>query len=147
MNNQPFVIERTLDAPVARVWDALTQNEQMKKWYFHIADFRPVLGFEFQFTGNSKENIEYLHRCMITELVPLKKLSYSWRYDGFPGNSVVTFELFDEGGKTRLKLTHAGLETFAGGGPDFAKENFAEGWTFIVDKSLKSFLEDKTVQI
>jgi uncharacterized protein YndB with AHSA1/START domain len=146
MSSQPVVIERTIDAPVSRVWDALTQNEQMKKWYFNLADFIPVVGFEFQFTGTSKENKEYMHRCTITELVPLKKLAYSWRYDGYPGNSLVTFELFEEGKKTRLKLTHAGIESFSGGGPDFAKENFAEGWTYIVDKSLKSYLESGKVQ-
>jgi uncharacterized protein YndB with AHSA1/START domain len=146
MSSQPFVIERTFDAPVSRVWDALTQNEQMKKWYFHLTDFKPVLGFEFQFTGTSKENKEYLHRCKITELEPGKKLAYSWCYDGYPGNSIVTFELFEEGKRTKLRLTHTGLETFVGGGLDFAKENFAEGWTYIVDKSLKGFLEGETVQ-
>ncbi|MCW3114716.1 MAG: hypothetical protein JWR18_3112, partial [Segetibacter sp.] len=59
------------------------------------------------------------------------------------GNSVVTFELFDEGSKTRLKLTHAGLETFPANIPDFAKENFAEGWTYITGTSLSNFLSDK----
>lgn len=146
MNNQAFVIERTFDVPVKRMWDALTKNEQLKKWYFQFAEFIPVVGFEFQFTGTSKENTEYLHYCKITELVPGKKLAYSWRYDGYSGNSVVTFELFEDKGKTRLKLTHEGIETFAAGGPDFAKENFAEGWTYLVDKSLRNFLEAATVQ-
>jgi hypothetical protein len=51
----------------------------------------------------------------------------------------VTFELFDEAGKTRLKLTHEGLETFPASNPDFAKESFTEGWTHIIGKSLKEF--------
>ena len=27
-------------------------------------------------------------------MVPAKKIAYTWRYDGFPGDSTVTFELF-----------------------------------------------------
>jgi len=70
-----------------------------------------------------------------------KKISYSWRYDGYEGSSLVTFELFDEGGKTRVKLTHSGLETFPASNPDLAAGNFLEGWTMIIGKSLKEYLE------
>ncbi len=146
MSNQPFVIERLFDVPVNRVWDALTKNEQMKKWYFQLADFKPVVGFEFSFTGKADENTEYTHLCTVTEVIPGKKLSYSWRYKGYPGYSVVSFELSEEGNKTRIKLTHEGIESFAAAGKDFRKENFAEGWSQILDKSLKGFLESKTVK-
>lgn len=70
-----------------------------------------------------------------------KKLSYSWRYDGLEGNSIVTFELFEEGDNTRLKLSHAGLETFFQNGPDFANENFLEGWTSLIGTALPEFLQ------
>ncbi len=141
MSNRPFVIERVFDAPVARVWDALTKNEQMKQWYFDLPDFKAVPGFEFFFTGGAPGDMQYKHVCRVTEVVPKKKLSYSWRYDGYPGESLVSFELFEEGDTTRLKLTHSGLETFASSGPDFSTENFAAGWTQIIGNSLKGFLE------
>ncbi|HZG22986.1 MAG TPA: SRPBCC domain-containing protein, partial [Chitinophagaceae bacterium] len=64
-----------------------------------------------------------------------------WRYDGYPGESLVTFELFDEGEKTRLRLTHSGLETFPSDNPSFKKENFAAGWSEIIGTSLKDYLE------
>jgi len=70
-----------------------------------------------------------------------KKLVYSWRYDGYEGNSIVTFELFEEGNTTRVKLTHAGLETFPKDKPDFARESFVKGWTYIIGTSLKDFVE------
>jgi uncharacterized protein YndB with AHSA1/START domain len=139
MKNEPFIIERTFNAPVDKVWKAITDKEQMKQWYFDLAEFKPEVGFEFQFTGGTEEN-KYLHLCKITEVVPNKKLTHSWRYDGYEGNSFVTFELFAEGDKTRLKLTHAGLETFPAN-KDFAKENFAAGWTHIIGTSLKEFVE------
>ena len=140
MKNEPFVIERVFDAPVEKIWKAITDRDQMKEWYFDIAAFKPEIGFEFQFTAG-KDNKQYLHLCKIMEVVPLKKLSYSWRYDGYEGNSFVTFELFKEDNKTRLKLMHEGLETFPGSNPDFAKENFAMGWTQIIGISLPNFVE------
>ena len=140
MNTQPFIIERTFNVPAINVWQALTDNKKMKQWYFNLEDFKPEVGFEFQFMAGEK-NKEYLHLCKVTDVVVGKKLTYSWRYDGYPGNSFVTFELFEDGNKTRLKLTHEGIETLAPGNPDFAKENFEKGWTSILDESLKGFLE------
>jgi len=145
MSNQPFVIERIFDAPVERVWKALTDKEQMKQWYFDLAEFKPEPGFEFSFEGG-KDDRSYLHLCKITDVIPLKKLRYSWRYQGYDGISFVTFELFGEGSKTRLILTHEGLETFPYNNPDFAKENFAQGWSHIIGISLKEFLENTAVK-
>ncbi len=146
MKNEPFVIERTYNAPVEKVWKAITDKEDMKQWYFDIAEFKPEVGFEFQFEGG-KDDKCYLHLCKITEVIPRKKLQYSWQYDGYEGNSFVTFELFAEGDKTRLKLTHEGLETFPISNPDFAKENFVEGWTYLIGSSLKEFTEKATIEI
>ena len=140
--NEPFIIERTYDAPVEKVWKALTDKNEMKQWYFDLAEFKPEPGFEFQFYGEGKQGEKFLHLCKIIDAIKNKKLRYSWRYDGYEGISFVTFELFDEGGKTRLKLTHEGIETFPKtANNDFAKENFAEGWTYITGTSLKEYLE------
>ncbi len=139
---KPLLIERTYNAPVKKVWKAITDNNEMKLWYFDIADFKPEEGFEFSFEGEGKEGEKYMHLCKVTEVIPEKKLSHSWRYDGFTGNSLVTFELSAEGEKTKLLLTHSGIETFAVTASNaFARENFAEGWNYITGTSLKQFVE------
>ena len=140
MNNEPFVIERTFSASVEKIWKAITNKNEMKQWYFDLAEFKAEFGFEFQFFGGPPEK-QYLHLCKITEVVPKKKLTYSWRYDGYAGISFVTFELFAEGNKTRVKLTHAGLDTFPKDEPALAAKNFAEGWTDIIGRSLKEYVE------
>jgi len=140
MNNTPVVIERTVNAPVAKVWQAITDKEQMKEWYFDLKEFKAEPGFEFQFEGGTEEK-SYLHLCKITDVIIEKKLSYSWRYDGYEGISFVTFELFPEGDKTRVKLTHEGLESFPASIKDFARENFEAGWTDIIGKNLPEYLE------
>src|SRR5207253_1488269 len=43
------VIERTYNAPIAAVWQALTDVDQMRQWYFALKEFRPEVGFEFEF--------------------------------------------------------------------------------------------------
>ncbi len=142
MDNNAFVIERTFNAPSEKVWKAITDKNEMKQWYFDLAEFKPEVGFEFRFKGGPDEEHQYLHVCEITEVVSGKKLTYSWRYDGYPGTSYVTFELFPEADKTRLVLTHAGLETFPADVPDFARKNFEQGWLEIIGTSLKKFVED-----
>jgi len=148
-NHQPaqfadgkIVIERTYNAPVEKIWNAITDKAEMKKWYFDIAEFKPEPGFEFQFYGEGKQGEKFLHLCKVIEVITKKKLTYSWRYDGYEGNSFVTFELFSDGDKTRLRLSHQELESFpVTAHNDFAKENFMEGWTYIIGTGLKDYVE------
>lgn len=144
MDVQPIVVERIFNAPAEKVWKAITDKDQMKLWYFDIAEFKPVVGFEFRFLAGKDEK-KWLHICKITEVVVGKKLTHGWRYEGIEGISYVTFELAKEGNQTRLKLSHKGVETFPQNDPDFARGNFVEGWTYIIGTSLKGFVEGKTV--
>lgn len=146
MSHQPFVIERTYNAPVARVWEAITSKEAMKQWYFDIAEFKPEVGFEFSFTGQDSECESYVHLCKIIEVEPLKKLKHTWTYQGYEGTTWVTFELFAEGEKTKLRLTHEGLENLPKI-PAFAKENFQMGWTEIIGTLLPDFVEDDIIEM
>ena len=136
---EAVIIERTFNAPVARVWKALTDVEEMRRWYFELKEFKPEVGFEFEFTVEH-EGMTYHHLCKVTEVVPQKKIAYTWRYKGHGGDSLVTFELFADGDKTRLKLTHEGLDTFPKTAA-FARKNFVEGWTQLIGSSLKEFVE------
>jgi uncharacterized protein YndB with AHSA1/START domain len=136
---EAVVVERTLNAPIARVWKALTDANQMRQWYFDLKEFKPQVGFEFEFVVEHEGN-RYHHLCQVTDVVPQKKIAYSWRYKGEPGDSLVTFELFGEGNKTRVKVTHTGIETFPKT-PAYARKNFENGWTAIIGTELKQFVE------
>jgi len=136
---EAVVVERTLNAPIARVWTALTDANQMRQWYFDLKEFKPQVGFEFEFVVEHERN-RYHHLCQVTDVVPQKKIAYSWRYKGEPGDSLVTFELFGEGNKTRVKVTHTGIETFPKT-PAYARKNFENGWTAIIGTELKQFVE------
>jgi len=137
---EAVVVERTFNAPVARVWEALTDVDQMREWYFDLKEFEAKVGFEFEFMVEHEGNA-YHHLCKVREVTPQKKIAYTWRYKGEPGDSLVTFELFGEGEKTRLRLTHTGIETFPKT-PAYARKNFEAGWTEIIGSELKRFVEN-----
>lgn len=139
------IVERTFHAPIERVWDAISNNDAMKQWYFKLPEFRPEVGFEFEFEGGPPDKEPFLHKCKVTEVIPQKKLAYSWRFEGYKGNSIVTWELFPEGEKTKLRLTHSGLDSFkANNNPDLDAHNFAAGWAHIIGRSLKEFVETRS---
>lgn len=140
MNSKDLVVERRYDAPVNKVWEAITVNEQMKQWYFQLEEFKPQPGFKFSFYGEGHKGEKYLHLCEVTEVIPEKKLTYSWKYEGFEGISFVTFELFEEGEQTLVRLTHRGLDSFSGDNPDFAASSFEQGWNEILGTYLKNHL-------
>lgn len=135
----PLVVERTFNAPLARVWKAIATKDDLRRWLFDIDDFKAEAGFEFHFTAKG-ETMTFVHKCVVTEVVPNERLSYSWRYEGHQGDSMVTFELFPEGERTKVRLTHAGLETFPAIDA-FARENYLDGWTSLIGSSLREFVE------
>ena len=140
-NEDPIIIEQTFNTSVDTVWNAITEIEQMRQWYFEsISSFKPEVGFETQFNINSQDN-NFLHKWKVTEVVPLKMLAYNWKYEGISGDSFVKFELFEENKLTTLRLTHQVLEDFPDDIPEFSRESGVEGWTFFIRKSLKEFLE------
>jgi uncharacterized protein YndB with AHSA1/START domain len=140
MGNESVHITRTYDALSDAVWTAITDPAAMRQWYFDISEFTPEVGFEFRFVAGTAEQ-KWVHLCRVTEVVTGRKLGYTWRYEGYDGISEVSFVLFPEGLKTRLTLTHTGLETFPRDRPEFARESFIQGWTSILEKSLKGFVE------
>jgi uncharacterized protein YndB with AHSA1/START domain len=140
---EPFIIERTFNAPVAMVWKAITEPEQMKEWYFeNLKTFKPEVGFETR-VDVQHDGRTIPHLWKVTEVISGKKIAYRWKYVDSPGESFVSFELFAEGERTRLLLTHKGLETFD---PEtnscYARRNFVRGWTQLIGVWLKEFVEE-----
>jgi uncharacterized protein YndB with AHSA1/START domain len=138
---EPLLIERTFNAPIDLVWHTISTPEGMKHWFFELKAFEAEVGFQFSFTGG-KDGQTFLHLCTVAEVVVQKRLSFTWRYDGYTGNSLVVIELFPEGRGTRVRLTHHGLETFPTI-PIFDRANFNMGWTHIIGTSLKEAVETK----
>lgn len=134
-----LIKEFDYNVPIEKVWQALTDKDSMKKWYFpQLQKFEPIVGFKFQFDQSSAE---YQKEWVVTKVVKGKTLAHSWAYKDYPGNSEVIFDLFSEGNKTRLKITQTDLESFPDD-PHFARERFEWGWDNLLGQNLKRLLED-----
>ena len=61
------------------IWEYLTKAELIEKWLMPN-DFRLKLGHKFKFTTNPMPslNLDGNFYCKVLEIVPLKKLVYSW---------------------------------------------------------------------
>jgi uncharacterized protein YndB with AHSA1/START domain len=133
----PLIKEFNYDSPVESVWDALTDTDKMKQWYFpQLYEFKPIAGYKFQFDD---EGGEYRKEWIVTKVTAGKMLAHSWAYQGYPGSSEVIFELA-AGSKTTLKVTQTGLESFPDH-PHFKRERFEWGWENLLGQNLKHLLE------
>ena len=140
MKSTPIVVEQTVSAPIEKVWKAITCKREMEKWYFNIGEFEPVINFKFHFYGGKGER-QYLHLCQITEVERNRKIAYSWRFNGYRGSSVVSFDLSSEGDKTKVRLTHEGVDSFISNDSNMDRESFKAGWEEIIGTSLKKHVE------
>lgn len=140
-SDNPIVVEQTFDASLDTVWKAITAIDLMRQWYFdNIPAFKPVVGFETRFNVQSGGR-DFLHLWKVTEVVPRKRISYDWRFEGYSGDSSVAFELFNNGESTSLKLTVTVRQDFPDDIPEFKRESCIDGWKYFIKERLKEYLE------
>jgi uncharacterized protein YndB with AHSA1/START domain len=142
--SDPIVVEQWYDVPPALVWEALTDPGEMKQWLVEATGFKPEVGCEFGFSGGTPEK-QYLHPCRVVAVEQLRTLTYSWRYEGYGGDSVVTWSLTPERSGTRLRVIHEGVETVPPEVPDLWRQNFVKGWNSILSCTRMDFLSRSQV--
>lgn len=136
----PIVVKQIFYSPIEIVWEAITELEKMHQWYFeNIPSFKPEVGFKTQFNIQSGER-NFLHKWLVLEVIPNKLIKYNWKYEAYPGDSNVTFELFDENDYTKLILTVDILEDFPEDIPEFKRESCIGGWEYFIKDRLKNYL-------
>ncbi|HMG83349.1 MAG TPA: SRPBCC domain-containing protein [Ferruginibacter sp.] len=97
------------------VWEYLTKSELMKQWLMPN-DFQLILGYDFQFTTKPIPSLQLdgIFHCKVVEIVPLKKLSYSWKGGPAEGDitldSLVVWTLIEKNNGTELQLVHSGFK-------------------------------------
>lgn len=140
MHNNVIVKQR-FNAPADKVWNAITDKDLMKEWYFDIPDFELKEHHQFNFYEPGNEH-KFHHQGEILEIVPGKKLKYSWTYPEISKDkTLVKWELEEDQEGTLMTLTHKGLENFDHLGVDFSRDSFESGWKDLVETSLKEFVE------
>ncbi|UAL53495.1 SRPBCC domain-containing protein [Metabacillus sp. CT-WN-B3] len=86
------------NAPIEKVWDAVSTSEGIAAW-FMPNDFQPEVGHEFHLQSPFGPS-----PCKVIQLEPPHRLSFTWDTDGW----IVTFLLKEMDGKTEFTLIHGG---------------------------------------
>lgn len=124
-------LERLLDAPAETVWRYLTEAELRQRWFMGGTDARGVGEFDLLVDHDqlSDDDVPYpesyagFKGATWTEKVlrsdPPRLLETTFQSGK---NGTVTYELFPEGERTRLVLTHSGIVSPVG------VQDFGSGW-------------------
>jgi len=144
-----IVINRVFDLPVSKVWRALTEAEQFKKWWGPEGFTCPYSKMEARVGGKylncmrGPDGKEYWSTGVVKEFIPEKKLVVTDSFSDDKGNKkpaseygmpgdwptelLITFELEEADGATKLRLLHEGI-------PEEAHEDCVKGWNQSFDK-------------
>ncbi|WP_136518694.1 SRPBCC domain-containing protein [Cellulomonas telluris] len=114
-----FVIERTFDAPVARVWQAFADPEQKHAWFGTSDDWTTTEDTDdFRVGGTAVSEGEFhggpvsRYVATYTDVVEHERfvLTYDMWLDGAHiSTSVATYELAADGDRTHLRYTEQGV--------------------------------------
>jgi uncharacterized protein YndB with AHSA1/START domain len=145
-----IISEIEVVAPPERVFQALTQADQLARWWsseaclleFWQMDARRGGRWHFKtkpsasMTVNGVSEFEALGE--ILEFDPPRLLVYTWIANWHRDKTrrtIVRWELTPSGGGTKVKVTHSGLAQ-----EDVARKDYSGGWAGVVEL-LKKFVE------
>lgn len=135
-----IIVEQTYNASLESVWDAITDVNLMRKWYFNnIPDFKATVGFTTQFDVTNGDR-NFRHQWKVTEVIPKELINYEWTFEEYEGRSNSLFELYEKNNSTTLKLTVRVLEDFPDNVEEFRRESCIAGWNYFMNERLKEFL-------
>ncbi len=144
------VSEIDVVAPVARVFQALTDAAQLQRWFSDAScpihhwemDARPGGSYRYRTEkGTAVVNGVSEFECHgeILEYDPPRLLVYTWFgnwHDDLTQRTVVRWQLTPTATGTHVKVTHSGLATMPA-----ARKDYSGGWTGVV-AMLKKFVEN-----
>jgi uncharacterized protein YndB with AHSA1/START domain len=130
-----LTITRRLPASPERCFHAWTDPEALKRWFgpgeieVLRAETDPRVGGRYRILARSPSGEEHDVSGVFREVVPNRKLVFTWAWRSTPERqSLVTVEFIPEGTATALTLTH---EQFADEG---ARDRHRHGWSACLDK-------------
>ncbi len=139
-----LVLERVLAAPIATVFDFVTQERNLFEWWGPEGMTVPQGDLDFSRPGpwysvmQNADGAKFKVSGQVTSVSPHDRVAFTWAWhddqDQRGAESQVTIELTDTGqGSTRLVLTHSGLAD------DESAQNHEMGWTSSLRKLERKF--------
>ena len=110
-SDREIVLTRVFDAPRSLVFDALTKPELLKRWFgprgwsLVVCEIDLRVGGKWRFVLRGPDGHEMGMRGVYREIVPPDRSVHTESFDDYPGESIVTTVLVEQGGKTTLTGT------------------------------------------
>jgi uncharacterized protein YndB with AHSA1/START domain len=121
-------ITKRIAAPPERVFTALTDADELSRWFASSAESDPRTGgdyvLRFEFDDESKN---HTYAGQYEEVTPPERVRYPW--NGRFGDTTVEFVLRRADAGTELTLRHTGWTEAA----EESRRMHEEGWGFFVD--------------
>ena len=130
----------TINAPLSRVWKALTDPVEIEKWMLMSTTFAPETGRDFTFQAEASEEWDGVFNCTLKECIENKKLIYTWNTAFINADTLVEIELTENGDKTELTLTHSGWEKIAEN-QEKTRSDHNTGWDLRFVQNIKEIVE------
>jgi len=137
---KPIIKEVVINAHASKVWAALTEKEQLAKWFHASDDYTGETGKTFHMDA-LHEGKNYLHTLTITEQIPEQKLSLDWHINGDVGVTHVTYLLEPQGESTKVTVTHSGFENYERAAAEDNRSGYDAGWEHVLFSLLKPYVE------
>jgi uncharacterized protein YndB with AHSA1/START domain len=129
-------LSRSFPAPRDRVFQAFISPARLVKWWGPKGFTVPACTLDVRAGGawrtvmRSSEGKDHIVSGVYREITPPERLvlTWGWEEDGARGHeTVVTIELFETPGGTRMELTHEGFETAD------SRNAHRDGWSSCLD--------------
>jgi uncharacterized protein YndB with AHSA1/START domain len=114
-----LTMERAYAAPAARVFEAFTSEEVMRRWWHAGRDWEtPEARADLRVGGevrvvmrNPDEDARYGGGGVYTEIDPPRRLAFTWVWDDDPDatRQLIEIDFVEAGGVTTVRFTHSGL--------------------------------------
>jgi len=148
-NQDAVVSEIQIAAPPERVFQALTDAAQLRRWFAnpscpnHLWEMDARPGGRYHYTTEKGTVVvnnvsEFECHGEILEYDPPRLLVYTWIanwHEGKTRSTVVRWELTPQAGGTHVKVTHSGLAH-----ESVARKDYSGGWVGVLEH-LKKFVE------
>jgi len=143
------ISEIEIAAPPDRVFQALTDAAQLKRWFtspecpVKFWEMDPRLGGRYRYATEKGSIVvnnvsEFACHGEILEYDPPRVLVYTWFgnwHDDPTRSTIVRWELTAKSGGTHVRVTHSGLSAMP-----VARKDYSGGWPGVVEM-LKKFVE------
>lgn len=131
--------EIIVDSPISKVWMYLTVPDKLREWLMPN-DFEVKVGKKFTFQCEPKGDWDGVVLCEIKEVIPMKKLVYSWTTNVIQVETKVMFTLQETEGQTKIELIHSGWDALPVDKIDLF-DRFNSGWEIFFNQQLYELIE------